>query len=57
MSDNPKTYHVKIVRDSDGLVAKDMAPLSERNAEKVQRGAMMNLNHDEWSVIIVECEQ
>ena len=54
MSDTTKTCRVKIVRDSDGLVAKDMGPLSERNAEKVQRGAMMNLNHDEWSVIIVE---
>ena len=57
MSDTTKTYRVKIVRDRDGLVEKDMGPLSERNAEKVQRGAMMNLNHDEWSVIIVECEQ
>ena len=53
MSERQK-YRVKIVRDSDGHVEKDMGPFFFRIAEKVQSGAMMNLNHDEWSVIIVE---
>jgi hypothetical protein len=55
MSENNKTYRVKIVRDKDGLIAEDMGPFSEREAKKVQGGAMINTNHDEWSVIIVEC--
>lgn len=46
-------HYVEIYRFSDGCIESRMGPMSERSAEKVQRGAMINLNHDEWGVRIV----
>ena len=48
--------YVEIFRFSDGHVESRMGPMSERSAEKVQRGAMINLNHEEWGVRIVSAK-
>lgn len=53
MGDVPK-FHVEIYRFSDGHIESRMGPMSEREAEKVQRGAMINMNHDAWSCRIVQ---
>jgi hypothetical protein len=51
MTTNEQVY-VQIVKDSTGECTCQMGPMSRRQAEKVQRGANINLNHDEWSVFI-----
>lgn len=47
-------YYVEIVEDATGHVEKRMGPMSERVAKHTQSGAMINLNHSEWTVRIIE---
>lgn len=47
------THFVLIVRYTTGKVIKRMGPMSERKAEKVERGATINLNHAEFHSRIV----
>ncbi|MBI4020697.1 MAG: hypothetical protein HY369_00475 [Candidatus Aenigmarchaeota archaeon] len=51
-----KQFYVEIVRDKDRHIEKRMGPMSERSAERTQRGASINLNHDAYSVRIVPAE-
>jgi hypothetical protein len=46
-------YYVEIIEDATGHVEKRMGPMPERRAEQTQSGAMINLNHAEWTVRIV----
>lgn len=41
-------FYVEIVKSSSGEVVKRMGPMSERKAEKVEIGASINLNHEEF---------
>jgi len=51
------SYYVEIWRFADGHIESRMGPMSEREAGKVQRGAMINLNHDEWGCRVVSVRQ
>jgi len=48
-----QNYHVEIFRLSDGHVESRMGLMGERSAQQVQRGAMINMNLDEWVCRIV----
>lgn len=50
-------YYVKIIRKSDDEVVEKMGPMPEGRAERVARGASINLNHDEYHVAIEELTQ
>ena len=56
-----KQYYVEIVErgvnPSVNIMAKRMGPMSERKAERVRSGAMINLNLDNYYVRIVEENQ
>lgn len=48
-------FFVEIVKyNKQETVVKRMGPLSERQAEKVDRGANINLNHEDYYTRIVE---
>ena len=52
-------YYVEIIRcltDPEEVV-KSMGPMSERKAEKVDAGAVINLNHTEYYTRIVQKEE
>lgn len=46
--------YVEIVKDDSKEVVKRMGPMNERKAEKVADGASINLNHDAYSIRIVD---
>jgi hypothetical protein len=46
-------YHVEIVSYATGEVVKRLKASSERQAEKVDRGININLNHDEYYTRVV----
>lgn len=48
--------NVHIIEDATGEVVQRMGPMDERRAEKVAAGASINLNHDEYSVEVVDAE-
>jgi hypothetical protein len=56
MEEKPaERFYVEIVKDGPPEeVVKRMGPMHERRADKVADGASINLNHDEYSVRIVE---
>lgn len=43
-------WYVEIVRRSDEKVVKRMGPMSERKADRVEMGVMMNLNAEDYWV-------
>ena len=43
-------YHVEIVRFDGNEVVKKMGPMPKRKADKVARGADINLNHKDYHV-------
>ena len=45
---NDKNWFVLIIEDSTGKVEKKMGPLSKRNAERVEGGANINLDHERY---------
>jgi hypothetical protein len=47
-------YYVEIVRFADDEVVQRMGPMSERQADQVDSGANINLNHDDYFTRIVE---
>ena len=47
------SYFVEIVRFKDGEVVNRMGPMSKRNAHKVDWGANMNLNLEDYFTRIV----
>ena len=44
------TVYVEIVNHETGEVVKRMGPLSPQQADKVERGAEINLNHERFFV-------
>jgi hypothetical protein len=46
-------FYVEIVRASSGEVVEQMGPMSERQADKVESGVAINLNHEEYFTRIV----
>jgi hypothetical protein len=46
-------FFVEIINKSTGEVIKKMGPMSEGKADKVESGASINLNHDEYFTRIV----
>ena len=50
----PTDCYVEIWRFADGHVDSRMGPMTRRKAQRVQRGAMINMNHHEWGCRIVE---
>lgn len=47
-----KRFYVEIVRVADGHVESRMGPMSGSKADRVERGALINLNRDEYVVRI-----
>ena len=46
-------YRVEIVEDATGEVVKSLPASSERAAEKLENGAMRNLNHNKFFTRII----
>lgn len=44
---------VEIVRKSSGEVVNRMGPFTERVADRVERGVLINLNHDEYFTRVI----
>lgn len=49
-------YYVEIVKYEDDSVVKRMGPFSERKADKVESGASINLDYENYFTRIVEDE-
>lgn len=49
---NHKGFHVEIRRTKDGHVEKRMGPMSKERAEKVARGAGINMSDDYHAVVV-----
>lgn len=47
-----KSFHVEIRRSKDGHVEKRMGPMSRDRAEKVARGASINMSDDYHAVVV-----
>ncbi len=47
-------FYVKIVKYGTEEVVKRMGPMSERQADKVDSGVNINLNHEEYFTRIVD---
>lgn len=41
-------YYVLIVRYNDGKYIRKMGPMSEGRAERVSRGALVNMDHENY---------
>lgn len=48
------TFYVQIIRYSDDEVVSEMGPFTERKAERVDNGANINLNHNEFYTVIID---
>ena len=55
MSHVRNLWRCEIFSIATGLTVKQMRPVSKRQAEKVARGANINLNHDRYEVRVVKC--
>lgn len=49
-----KQYFVEIVAYDNAEVVKRMGPMSERKAERVDKGANINLDHEHYYTRIIE---
>ena len=49
-------YYVKIAETATGKVEKRMGPMSEGKADRVERGASINLDHAEYHIDVEEIE-
>ena len=46
-------FYVEVYRKSDGQIEKRSGPMTERKAEKIEAGMMINLNHEQYETRIV----
>lgn len=46
--------YVCIVEDATNKPSTVMGPMSEHRADRVERGASINLNHEEWHIDVIE---
>ncbi len=51
-----KPLYVQIIEDATGHCTLQMGPFPPRHAERVRKGAMINLNHDKFTVVTSEKE-
>ena len=51
------TWKVQIIETETGRVEDSIPCYSERNAERVERGVLINLNHDKYHTEIVDGAQ
>lgn len=56
MNKKVKQYCVQVVNTKTDAVVKKLGPMSEANAERVERGVLINLNHEEFHTEIVEAK-
>jgi superfamily II helicase len=49
-----RTKKVIIVETATGFIQRELEPLTERLAEKTERGANINLNHEKYHTEIVD---
>lgn len=49
-----REYYVHILNSETKEVVEEMGPFSEWKAEKVEKGANINLNHEEYFTIILK---
>jgi len=54
--DNMAQFFVEIVNYETDEVVKRMGPMDERKADKVDSGANINLNHNEYFTRIIEAD-
>ena len=52
-ADTPKPWRVKVVEDDTQEVVKTIRCHTEREAERVERGLLINLNHERFHTSIV----
>ena len=50
MTTNSEQVYVEIVQYADDVVVKRMGPMPKSQANKVERGAEINLNHEQFFV-------
>ena len=50
-------YFVEIVKHETDEVVKRMGPMDERRADKIDSGANINLNHDDYYTRIIKKEE
>lgn len=50
-------WKVRIVNSKTKEVSAEMEAHSERAAEKIERGASINLNHEEYHIEVIEPEE
>ena len=51
------TWKVQIIETETGRVEDSIPCYSERDAERVERGVLINLNHDKYHTEIVDATQ
>lgn len=58
MKNQEKFHYIEIVEDQTEEVVKriDVTNQSERNRERLERGMSINLNHNEFTIRVVESE-
>lgn len=49
-------WKVQVIQDSTGEVVQTMPASSERDAERIQRGVEINLNHEAYSTKVVDSD-
>lgn len=52
-----ETFYVQIIQFEDQQVVKQMGPFTEHHAQKVDRGANINLNHEKYYTLIVNSKE
>ena len=53
MTDTPKPWRVEVVEDATQEVVKTIQCHTKREAERVERGLLINLNHERFHTSIV----
>ena len=50
-------YYVQILTLDGDVLEEEMGPMSERKADRVEGGVMINLNHDEYWTRVISTEE
>ena len=50
-------HYVLIVETGPKKIVRVMGPMSEHKAERVERGASINLNHESYHTAVVESDE
>lgn len=52
-ANHPEGWTVNVTEDATSEVVSSMPAQSERDAERIQRGVEINMNHDEFTCSVV----